>query len=187
MDRLRLALQRMLSGIGEPDRAARQSLGHPVGQHSPRLGRRLHPRGGIHCITGYHPLTDSPQRDGHLAGHHPGPGCKSRHSRLASQFGHRSDQIQRSTHRPLRIPFGRQRRAPDRHPRIADELLPHPAVPDNHRPRHLEIAGQQLPHRLRIPRLRQRGEPDQVAEQHRAHPPLRGPLTARPGRRRRHG
>src|SRR5580700_3136962 len=33
----------------------------------------------------------------------------------------------------------------------------------------------------RVPRFRQRGEPDHVAEQHRAHPPLRHRVLARPG------
>jgi hypothetical protein len=47
---------------------------------------------------------------------------------------------------------------------------------------HREILRQQLADRLRIPRLRQRREPHHVAEQHRAHPPLRHRPPTQPSR-----
>ena len=150
-------------------------------QHRARLGRRLHPGRGIHRIPGHHPLTDRAQGHRHLAGHHPRPRRQPRHPRLRSQLGHRGHQVQRGPHRPLRVPLGRRRGAPHRHHRVPDELLHHPAVPADHRPRHREILRQQLPDRLGIPRLRQRGEPHHIAEQHRAHPPLRHRRPARPG------
>ena len=143
--RLRLALQRVLPGIGEPDRAARQPLRRPIDQHLPRLGRRLHPGGGVHRIPGHHPLTGRAQRDRHLTGHHPRPRRQTRHPRLRPQLAHRGHQIQRGAHRPLRVPLRRHRRPPHRHHRIPDELLHHPAIPADHRPRHLEIRATAAP------------------------------------------
>ena len=86
--RLGLALQRMLPGIGEPDPAARQPLRRPIGQHLPRLRRRLHPRRGVHRIPGHHPLAGGPQGDRHLTGHHPGPRRQARHPALRTQLTH---------------------------------------------------------------------------------------------------
>ena len=86
--RLGLALQRVLPGIGEPDRAARQPLRRPVDQHRARLGRRLHPGRGVHRISRHHPLTDGAQVHRHLAGHHPRPHRQARHPRLGAQLGH---------------------------------------------------------------------------------------------------
>ena len=185
-----LALQRMLPGIGEPDRDARQPVRRLIHQHRARLGRRLHPGCGIHRIPRDHPLTGRAQGHRDLAGHHPRPRRQPRQPRPGTQLGHRDHQIQRGSHGPLRVPLGGGRGAPHCHHRIADELLHHPAVPADHRPRHREVLRQQLPDRLRVPRLGQRGEPHHIAEQHRAHPPLRGRLPARPGHRRgrgRHG
>ena len=85
--RLRLALQRMLPGIGEPDRAARQPLRRPISQHPTRVGRRLHPRRGVHPVPGDHPLPRRAQRDRHLAGHHPRPRRQPSQSRLRAQLG----------------------------------------------------------------------------------------------------
>ena len=179
MLRLGLALQRMLPGIGEPDPAARQPLRRPIGQHRTRLRRRLHPGRGVHRIPGHHPLAGGPQGDRHLTGHHPRPRRQVRHTALRTQFTHAGYELQRGAHRPLRVPLRGDRRSPHRHHRVADELLHHPPIAADHRPRPLEVRRQQLPHRFRVPRLRQRREPDHVAEQHRAHPPLRHRLPAR--------
>ena len=85
--RLGLALQPVRSGLGKPDRAARQPLRRGVHQHRPWLRRRLHPRRGVHRVTGDHPLADRPQRDRHLAGHHPGPGRQIGHADVGAQLG----------------------------------------------------------------------------------------------------
>jgi hypothetical protein len=180
--RLGLPFQRMLPGVGEPYRAARQPLRRPVGQHLPRVGGRLYPGRGVHRVPGHHPLTGCTQRDGDLAGHHPGPRRQARRPGPGSQLADRSHQVQPGTDRPLRVPLGRRRRAPHGHHSIPDELLHRPAVPADHRPCHREVAGQQLPHRFGVAGLRQRGEPGHVAEQHRAHPPLRHRPSSRPFR-----
>jgi len=185
--RFGLALQGVLPGVGERDRAARQPLRWRVGQHRARLGGRLHAGRGVHRVAGHHPLADGTEVHRHLAGDHPGAGGQARQPRLGTQLGHRGHQVQRGTDGSLRVPFGRHRGAPDGHDRVSDELLHHPAVPADHRPGDPEILRQQLADRLRVPGFRQRGEPDDVAEQHRAHPPLRRRLAARRGDRRRHG
>jgi hypothetical protein len=62
---------------------------------------------------------------------------------------------------PLGISLRRCRRPPGRHHRIPNELLHPPYRPITVRA--TEIPRQQLPHQLRIPRLRQRGESHQIA------------------------
>ena len=182
--RLGLALQGVLPGVGERDRAARQPLGRQVDQHRPRLGGRLHPGCGVHRVARHHPLVDRTQVHRHLAGHHPGARGQAGQPRLGPQLGDRGHQVQRGPHGPLGVPFGRHRGAPDGHHRVPDELLDHPAVPADHRPGDPEVLRQQLADRLRIPGLGQRGEPDDVAEQHRAHPPFGGRLRDRRGKSR---
>ena len=182
--RLGLALQGVLPGVGERDRAARQPLGRHVDQHRPRLGGRLHPGCGVHRVARHHPLADRTQVHRHLAGHHPGARGQAGQPRLGPQLGDRGHQVQRGPHGPLRVPFGRHRGAPDGHHRVPDELLDHPAVPADHRPGDPEVLRQQLADRLRIPGLGQRGEPDDVAEQHRAHPPFGGRPRDQRGNRR---
>ena len=182
MQPLRLPLQHMLVGIGEPHPAARQPLRRPIHQHRPRFSRRLHPRRGIHRIPRHHPLLGGAQRHRHLARDHPRPRRQPRHARVGPQLSYGGHQVQGSAHRALGIPLRRHRGAPDRHHRVADELLHHPAIAADHRPCHVEIGRQQLPDRLRIPRLRQRGKPHHIAKQHRAHPPLRHRRLAQPSR-----
>ena len=185
--RLRLALQRVLTGIGKGDRAAGQPLGRHVDQHRARPGGGLHPRRGVHRVAGHHPLTDRAQVHRHLAGHHSGPGGQAGQPRLGAQFGDRGHQVQRGPDGSLRVAFCRYRSAPHGHDRVPDELLYHPAIAADHRARHREVLRQQLADRLGVARLRQRGEPDHVAEQHRAHPPLGRRLAARLDSRRGRG
>ena len=171
--RLRLALQRMLAGIGEPDGAARQPLRGLIGQYLPRPGRGLDPRRGVHRIPGHHPLAGRAEVYCHRAGHHPGPGGQARHVLVLAELADRGDQVQGSADGPLRILLRGGRRPPHRHHRIPDELLRHAPVPPDDLPGDPDVPREQLTDRLRITRLGQRGEPHQVAEQHRAHPPLR--------------
>ena len=100
------------------------------------------------------------------------------------ELGDGRDQVQRGAHGPLGVALDRDRRAPDRHDRVADELLDHAAVAADHRAGRVEVPRQQLAHLLGIARLRQRREADQVGEQHRAHPPL-GDGRIAPARHRR--
>jgi hypothetical protein len=81
----------MLSRIGEPDRAASQPLRRRIDQHLPRFRGRLHPGGGVHRVSGHHALTDRAQRDGDLAGDHPGASCQPRYASLHAELGHYGD------------------------------------------------------------------------------------------------
>ena len=85
--RLRLALQPVLPGVGEPDRAGRQPLRRRVDQDLTRLRGRLDPGRGVHRVPGHHPLTDRAQRDRDLAGHHARPRRQPGHPRLGTQLG----------------------------------------------------------------------------------------------------
>jgi hypothetical protein len=175
--------QRRLQAV-HPLRAARDALRQHVHEYLSGAGRGLHPRRGVHRIPGDRALAHSAHRDRDLAGHHPGARREPRQAGFDPELSHRGHQVQRRPHRPFGIFFAGYRGAPHRHHRVADELLHHPAVPVGHRPRHPEILREQLAHRLRIPCLRQRGETDQITEQHGAHPPLRHrPLGPRRGYR----
>ena len=171
------------SGAPPPRRTRPRCRPAAASAHPPaptRLRGRLHPGRGVHRIAGDHPLADRAHRDRHLAGHHPGPRRQPRDSGLGSQLAHRGYQLQPGSHGPLRVPLRGHRRAPHRHHRIADELLHHPAVPADHRPGHVEVAGQQLPDLLRIPGLRQRREPHQIARTAPSTPAARPPARRWP-------
>ena len=55
--------------------------------------------------------------------------------------------------------------SPDRHHRIADELLDHAAIADNDVAGELEVAAQGVPDLLGVALLREGGEPDQIGEE----------------------
>ena len=74
--------------------------------------------------------------------------------------------VERRVHRAVRVVALAERRAPLRHDRVADELVERAAVAE-HALHHLgEVLGEQLGHRVRVHRLRERGEPADVGEEH---------------------
>ncbi len=171
--RLGLALERVPTGVGEADGRAGEAVCRVVDPHLAGSGGGLHPSGGVHRIA-CDTLTDQP--DGHcdLAGHDAGPRLEVRRADLVAEQSDGGDEIETGPHRPLRIALDRDRRPPDRHDGIADELLHHAAVAPDDRAGDVEVAGQEFAHLLGVPGLRQRGEADQVDEQHRTDPPLSG-------------
>ena len=177
-DRLRLAFHPAVPGLGESDPAARQPMRGPVREHLPRLRGRLDPGRGVHRVPGHHPLPHRAQGHRHLAGDHARPGSQPRHADDGAQLTNRVHEVKPCADRPFCVAFGGGRRSPHGHHRVPDELLHHPAVTLDHRPGHAEVLREQLPHRFRVAGLRQGGEPDHVAEQHRAHPALGHSLTA---------
>jgi hypothetical protein len=58
------------------------------------------------------------------------------------------------------------RRAPQGHDRVADELLDHAAVALDGGPGPLEVAGEDLAYLFGVARLGERGEANQVGEEH---------------------
>ena len=150
-----------------------------VDEH-PSDGRlRLEPRGHAHQDAGNHALPNRPDRHGCLA-------ARDRRPRLqrvphgAAQPADRVDERDRGTNRALRIVLVRGRRAPDRHHRVADELLDRPAVARHDRARHFEVARLDRAHLLRIERLGKGGEVLEVDEQDRDTAPLGRPRRVIP-------
>ena len=123
-DRGRLALEVLLAGRLERDAVRRGAHGRLTDQHGAGRGHRLEPGGGVDEVARDHPLVRGADGDGGLAGEHAGPGLDA-----GAQLAHRVDQLQRGPHRALRVVLARDRRAPDGHHRIADELLDGAAVP----------------------------------------------------------
>ena len=91
--RLRLALQRTLPGIGEPDRAPGQPLRRPVHQHLPGSAAACTRAAVFTASPATIPSPAAPRRDRHLAGHHPRPRPQPRHPRLRAQLLHRGHQV----------------------------------------------------------------------------------------------
>ena len=109
------------------------------------LGRPLDSRGRVDDVAGDHALTLGAERDRRLAGEDAG-GSRRRSRRAREPAATRSS----AAHRPLGVVLLRDRRAPDRHDRVADELLDRAAVALDHRPRQVEVAGKELARLLGI-------------------------------------
>ena len=178
--RLGLAFQLLLPGALVDDRLLGRPARHLTDEHRARLGRRLDPRGGVDEVARHHPLALGADRHRRFTRQHTRPRLQRR-----IQLRDRRDEVERRSHRPLGVTLGRNRRPPDRHHRVADELFHRPPVPGDQRPRQLEIPRQQVARLLRIARLRQRREADEIREQHRHQPALGNRLGTAGCRRRR--
>jgi hypothetical protein len=143
----------MLAGVGERDRATRHPPGAVVNQNRSRLSGRLHAGGGVHRVARHHAFADRPDGDRDLASHDAGARGQPRGADLRPQLADSLDQVESRADRALRITLGRGRRSPDRHDRVADELLDDPAVPPYDSASRIEVTGQQLPHLFGIARL----------------------------------
>ncbi len=170
--RLRLALQRVLTCVGEADRRRRGAVRRAIDPHGPWRGRGLHPGGCVDRIPGDHSFARRTQRHGHLAGDHAGAGGEAFRTGGLTQLGDRGHHVQRRAHASLGVALRRGRSTPDRHHRITDELLDHTPVTPDDRSRGDEVLREQLADLFGVARLRKGGEADQVAEQHRAEPTL---------------
>ena len=87
-----------------------------------------HAGGGVDEIAGDHALAARADRDGGLAGQHPGTCAKAGSADLVPERRDGGDEVERGTDGALGVVLGRDRRSPDGHHRIADELLDRPAV-----------------------------------------------------------
>ena len=86
---------------------------------------------------------------------------------LVAERRHGGDQVERCAHGPLGVVLGRRRRAPDRHHRVADELLDRAAVELDQSSARVEVAGEELARVLGIALLGGGGEADEVGEENR--------------------
>src|SRR5207253_8017473 len=75
------------------------------------------------------------------------------------------DEIERRPNCALGVILAGSRRAPDRHDRVADELLDDPAVATDDLRCQLEVAGEGVADVLRVALLGERGKPDEVGEE----------------------
>ena len=133
----------------------------------PGLGRRLDARGGVDEVAGDHALPLGADGDGGLAGEHAGARPQAR-----VELGHGGDEVERGAHGALGVVLVGDRRAPDGHHRVADELLDRAAVALDRRcarGRSSGRAARACPRRRAPPRRR---EADQVDEEHRHESPL---------------
>ena len=128
----------------------------------PGARRGLEPRGGVDEVAGHHPLVARADRHRGLAGQHAGAGLDAR-----PEVTDGLDQLEGGANGPLGVVLVGDRRAPDGHHRVADELLDGAAVAIDDLARHVEVAGQQLPDGLRVAAFGERREPDEVREEDR--------------------
>ena len=159
-DRLRFPLQLVLTRILVGDRGLCGPLRALPDEHRAGLRLALDPRRGVDEVAGDHALPLGAERDCHLAGQDAGTGGE-----LGVELGDGGDQVERRAHRPLGVVLVRDGRAPDRHHRVADELLDRPAVAFDQPAAGVEVGGQQLARVLGVTLLRGRREADEVGEE----------------------
>ena len=153
---------------------------HVVGRSHRRLAHedgagvrdRLDAGGGIDQVPGDHPLTLGVERDRRLAGQDAGAGAEVRRADLLSERSHDGRELEGSPHGTFGIVLVRDRRPPDGHDRIADELLHDAAVAADDLATRVEIARQEISHLFGIARFREGREPHEVGEQHRHQAPF---------------
>ena len=166
-DRLQLALQLVSARIRVRDRLLGRAPCHLADQHRARLCCRLDPCRRVDEIARHHPLPLGAECHGGLARQHPDARLDVR-----PELRDRLDELEGDADRALGVVLGRDRRAPDRHDGVPDELLDRAAVPSDQGPRKLEVAGEKLAGLLCVARLRGCREPHQVGEEHRDKPTL---------------
>jgi hypothetical protein len=166
-DRGRLALEGLLAGRLEGDRPGGGPLGRLADEDRAGGGHGLQAGGGVDEVARDHALVRRPQGDRRLAGQDPGPGRDRR-----AEGAHRVDEVEGGPHGPLGVVLAGGGRSPDRHDRVADELLDRPPIAPDDVGGDLEVAGQGVADVLRVALLGERGEADEVGEQDRHEAPL---------------
>ena len=162
-----LALQELLAGRLEHDRArGRVHRGLAREDHA-RRGRGLEPAGRVHHVPGDHALAHGTNGDGRLAGDDAGAGLDGR-----PQPPDGGEELQGGPDRSLGVVLVARRRSPDGHDRVPDELLDRAAVALDDPAGQLEVPRQEIPHLLGIAVLGERREAHEVCEEHRDEPAL---------------
>ena len=162
----------VLAGILVGDRGFTRAPRHVIDEHRARRRDRLQSARRVDRVTEHHPLALSADIHRRVTGQHPRADAQLGHSDLLAQQRHRARQRQRGSDRAFGVVLARDRRAPDGHHRVADELLDRAAVALDQRSAAVEVTRQQLADLLGIAMLAQRREADQVREQHRYQSPL---------------
>ena len=177
------ALDLVRAGVLVDDRRLGRAAGDVIDEHA--AGRRdaLQPRGGVDGVAEHGALAVDAALHGGPAGQHADAELEARKAHLLTERRNGARQRQRGTHRPLRIVLVRDRRAPDGHDGVADELLDRPAEALDQAPAALEVAAEQLAHLLRVAMLGERRVAHEVREHDRHQPPLGDRDRHRDGRR----
>ena len=81
------------------------------------------------------------------------------------ELGHGRDEVEARSHGAFRVVLGRRRSSPDRHDRVADELLDGAAVALDDRARGVEVAGEELARLLGVAALGDGRETHEVREE----------------------
>jgi len=152
-------------------------------QDRPRVRDRLDAGGGVHQVTRDHPLPLRVECDRGLAGQDTGASAELRGTDLLPERSYDGRELQGGPDGALGVVLVRDRRPPDRHHRIADELLHDPAVSADDLPARVEVPREQIPDLLGIARFREGRESHQVREQHRDQTPFGRRSGARSDRR----
>ena len=149
-----------IPGRLEGDRRGGGPLRRLADEDRARSGGRLQPARRVDEVAGNHPLADRAEGYGTFPGEDSGAGGDARAEGLD-----RVDELEGGADRSLGVVFVGDRRAPDRHHRVADELLDGSPVAADHVAGKVEVAGQELPGVLGVALLGERREADQIGEQ----------------------
>ena len=161
-----LPLQHLLAGLLERDRAgcvARQ-VGSPTSTDARRRDR-LEPAGGVDEVAGDHALARRTDGDCRLAGEHRSPRFEAAAIGARIEAAYRLDEVERRPDGTLGVVLLGDRRAPDGHHGVADELLDGAAVALHDVARGVEVAGQEFAHRLGVTIRGERRESHEVREE----------------------
>ena len=136
----------MLARVRVGDRRLGRAPRRLADEHRARLGAGLDARRGVDEVAGHHALVAGAERDGGLAGEHS---CAGPELRIEVGDGH--NELQCRPDRALGVVLLRDRRTPERHHGVADELLDRAAVTLDGRACEIEVAGQELARVLCVP------------------------------------
>ena len=156
------------SPAGRRRSRGRRPPGRLAHEHGPCRRDRLEPGRGVDEVARDHPLVGGTGRDRRLAGQHPRPGPDRRPQGVDGV-----EELEGGPDGPLGVVLVGDRCPPDRHDRIADELLDRAPVPPDDVTREVEVPGEGLADVLGIPLRRIRREAHQIGEQDRHQPALR--------------
>jgi hypothetical protein len=189
VDRLAAALDHVRAGVLEGQRLLGRLPGHVVDEHRAGRRERLDPGRRVDGVADDHSLADGVELDGRLAGEDARAHLQLVDADPRGQAGDRRTEVEARPHRALGVVLARERRTPERHHGVADELLDRPAIGADGPAGDLEVLRENLADLLRVAALAERGVADQVGEQHRHQAPLLGARRRRrrAGGRRRHG
>ena len=161
-----LALDCVVAGSLEGDATAGRLVGRLADEHGPGLRYRLEPRCRVDQVAGDHALPLRAEGHGRLPGQRRSAGRQPADAADADG-GHRLDQVHGRPNCTLGIILVGDRRTPDRHDRVADELLDRAAVALDDLARRREVAREELTDILGVPVLGCGGEANEVGEEDR--------------------